>query len=323
MASAPSPQLFLAPFLIGVLLNAILYGVMLVQMLVYALRYRSDRAWFRYLALYLFIAETANLVCDVGLIYQPLILEYGNPEALAKSPLFLRADAIITVVISTPVQLFVAWRVKILMGSHVLSSVIAFLSIVSLVGGFAVSILTATHPDFSLSRIHSFQPAVAVWLISTAACDVVLTASLVYTLYTRKRRAFTGSVVDSYLNKIIRLSVHTGCITAVVALLDLLTFLLIPNTTLNFIWDLSLSKLYTNSLLSTLNARPSKEELTHGGPNVLFSEQARSPTSRSMIRVHEDPERNNNNLDTSVAGSSNSSLQIHVVREFESWMDLK
>ncbi|KAJ7354277.1 hypothetical protein DFH08DRAFT_854518 [Mycena albidolilacea] len=78
---------------------------------------------------------------------------------------------------------------------------------------------------------------------------------------------------DSYVNKIIRLSIQTGFVTAAGALLDLILFLSVTNSTFNFMFDFPLSKLYTNALISTLNARPWQEHVSqHEAPNALFEQ---------------------------------------------------
>ncbi|KAF7358205.1 hypothetical protein MVEN_00869000 [Mycena venus] len=256
------------PFLIGVLLNTMLYGVMIVQAFLYYSRYKADRPWFRYLVLYLVIAETANWVCDVGLIYEPLILRWGNPEALVISPILLRADAVLTVLISTPIQAFIAWRIHVVTRSYILPGMILLLAVVSLGGGIATTTIVTLHPAFA--SFGNFRAEVVTWLVSSTACDVLLTASLVYSLWIRKTNVIS---TDSYINKIIRLTVQTGLITAAAALLDMILFLTIPNSSLNFMFDFPLSKLYTNALISTLNARPWQEQVSHHeAPNALFEQ---------------------------------------------------
>ncbi|KAF7376928.1 hypothetical protein MSAN_00110600 [Mycena sanguinolenta] len=278
--------LLFGPMLIGVLLNTMLYGVMAVQAFIYYSRSKTDRPWFRYLVLYLVVADTANWVCDVGLIYEPLIILYGQLEALTISPLLLRADAILTVPVSTPVQLFIAWRILVVTRSYVLPGLIFILAMVSLAGGVATTIVVSIHPAFA--SFSHFRTEVAIWLISSTVCDIVLTASLVHSLasfylltarwtltnldaqWTRKTNIVA---TDGYINKIIRLSVQTGSITAAAALLDLIFFLAIPKTSFNFMVDFPLSKLYTNALISTLNARPWQEHISqHEAPNALFEQ---------------------------------------------------
>ncbi|KAJ6573440.1 hypothetical protein DFH09DRAFT_1151871 [Mycena vulgaris] len=276
-APAPNVELLFGPMLIGVLLNTTLYGVtnadLVIQILIYYNRYKQDRKWVRYLVLYLLVAETVNVVFDIGLIYEPLIFRYATARALVVSPLLLRpgtsciccvgsSESFILVAISMPVQLFVAWRVKMLTQSYFVPILIAVLAIVSFGGGLSVTIMVSLRPEYA--GFGNFHPFVMTWLSSSAACDVILSMALIYSLRTRKTGA---GATDRYVDRIICLTVQTGSITAIAAMLDLLVFFFTP---IQFIWDLPLSKLYSNALLSTLNTRPWREEVSQYTVNVLF-----------------------------------------------------
>ncbi|OBZ68710.1 hypothetical protein A0H81_11139 [Grifola frondosa] len=104
-------------------------------------------------------------------------------------------------------------------------------------------------PEFVHFR--NFEVIVIIWLACSAVADSVITIALVWHL----RRHKTGfSVTDDVVNRIIRLTVHTGLVTALCATIDLVLFLAMP-AGLHLIFNLPLSKLYTNSLMSTLNSR--------------------------------------------------------------------
>ncbi|KAF7317472.1 hypothetical protein MKEN_00833300 [Mycena kentingensis (nom. inval.)] len=270
--SPPDVTGLFGPLLIGVLLNTLLYGIMVVQAYLYFHRYKSDRTWFKVLVAYLVIVETVNLLCVTGIVYEPLVIRYATMQALVVSPIMLRSDAILTVLCSFPTQIFIAWRVQVITKSYLLASAIALLALVAFGGGISVTAIVTIFPDFA--SFPNFKPEVMTWLIASSACDVLLTASLVFSLWKRKT-SMVGT--DSYINKIIRLTVQTGMITATAATLDMLLYILIPHGTYNFIIDFPLSKLYTNSLISTLNARPWREAAVDPNmPNVLFEQTARS-----------------------------------------------
>ncbi|KAJ7116937.1 hypothetical protein C8R44DRAFT_879467 [Mycena epipterygia] len=280
LPTAPDVTLLFGPMLIGVLLNTLAYGVMLVQAYSYYHRYKSDRLWFRYLS----PQKTANWVCDVGLIYEPLIIRYATPEALTVTPLLLRADGLLTVLVSTPVQLFIAWRVRVVTNSFVLPSIIALLATISLCTAILYIFVLAplTSRTFSNS-VPRFNGEIITWLIASAACDVFLTGSLVHSLWVRKTNIIS---TDSYINKVIRLTVQTGFIATAAAILDLTLFIASPHTTLNFMIDFPLSKLYTISLISTLNARAWREEVSKHEANVLFE---KTPTGQTSFNLVERP----------------------------------
>jgi hypothetical protein len=279
--------LFFGPMLIGAFLNAILYGVVVVQSFIYYQTYKKDAPWIRYFVLYLFIVETMNTGFDVAMMYEPLITNYETSRTTNVAPTLLIADPIVIVAISTPVQLFTAWRIKILSESYLPSSIICFFAMTAFVGGVASTVQVALHPVFS--GFLGFQWSITTWLVSSAVCDVAIAISLALSLYNSR----TGnSVTDDIINRIIRLVVQTGAITAISAIADVALFLALPRTSLNFIWDLPLSKLYTNSLLSTLNARAGWNNLM--GPenehNVLFGPQKQT----SLMRPSMQPDHFNN-----------------------------
>ncbi|KAF7359745.1 F-box domain-containing protein [Mycena venus] len=269
-------QILFAPMLIGVHLNTALYGVLLVEMAMYYKRYKHDRKWMRYLALYLLIAETANVVFEIGLIYEPLITRYGTAKALQVSP--LRQTRRSLPQYPPPIQLFTAWRVQVITGSYLLPTLIATTAFISFAGGVSVTIVVTLHSSYT--DFASFKPFVITWLSASAMCDVILSATLVYSLSVRK----TGThSVDHHIDRIIRLTVKTGFFTAVAVLLDLFIFSFSPDSTLRFIFDFPLSKIYTCFLFSNLNSRPwKKEAFSNDGINALFE---RSPVEERYLRI--------------------------------------
>jgi len=238
------------PLLVGAFLNAILYGVCMVQCFTYYQTYKRDRKGIRLLVLYLMVMETFNTLINLGIIFEPLVLNFGNPQAFIVAPTMLILDAISTVFISTPVQFLAAWRIYIVSESKVMPLIIVFFGTCSLIGGSALSISVSFFREWA--GFKRFDGALITWLTGSAAADVLITLSLSWTLYRWK----TGmKATDDRVSKIVRLTMQTGLLTTIFALLDLIISLTVHRVLLNFAWDLALSKLYTNSLLSTLNAR--------------------------------------------------------------------
>ncbi|KAH8830181.1 hypothetical protein DL96DRAFT_1707019 [Flagelloscypha sp. PMI_526] len=262
----PSPKLLFGPMLLGCFLNLFLYGVLTVQTLIYFQAYKKDRLWIRLLVVYLFLAETANSGCAIYMMYQPLVEQYGTPAATTFFPKTLAADPIVTVLISTPVQMFIAYR-QVISKSMIVPIIVVLLALTSTGGAFWLGYCVIDFKRFARKpELHN--PAL-IWLSTSAAADILITVGLTWSLYSRK----TGfSDTDSKVNKIIRLTVQTGLITTIFAALDIICFLVLPGITLNFLWDFALSKLYSNSLLSTLNARTDWAGMATGRPqtNVLF-----------------------------------------------------
>ncbi|KAK7446284.1 hypothetical protein VKT23_014489 [Stygiomarasmius scandens] len=226
-AGPPSVTETYAPMFVGSALGAVLYGVMLLYF--YVSTCKRDALWIKLLIGYLFVADTANTIFDLAIVYEPLLLKWGEQSALVTSPVFLRADGIVTTLISAPVQIFMGWRIKVIMESWVPFVVIAALAVTSVGGALWLSIALSQTPQFT--AFDNFRAAPIIWLITSAAADVLIAVCLVYAL--------------------------TGAITAIGALADAIVFIVVPHSSIFFSWDLCLSKLYTNTLLSSLNARNS------------------------------------------------------------------
>jgi len=263
-------ELIFGPMLLGVFINTILYGILISQTYFYFKTYTSDSLWTRLFVAYLFVLETANTMIDMAMIYQPLIAEYGTEKAVIHFPTLFLMEPIMIVLISAPIQFFFAWRIQRITRSYWVPAVVAVLALASTAGGFLTGVKIAILRLFALKpELH--WPAL-LWLVTSTVADLLITGTLVRSLSQRK----TGFVVtDTVVDKIIRLTVQTGMITAIFAIGDVVCFLVLPHTAVNFIWDLTLAKLYANCLMSTLNARASLMSSS--------SNQATRPVHRSVL----------------------------------------
>ncbi|KAJ3927575.1 MAG: hypothetical protein NXY57DRAFT_605799 [Lentinula lateritia] len=238
------------PIFIGTFLNGILYGILAVQTYFYYQNSSRDARWIRFLVLFILIAETLSSILDFAVIWEPLMEDYGSPTIFQTTPTTFSADPLVTAAISTTVQLFQGWRIRRLTKSNFVFGSIALTAFVSLAAGLTTTILIALHTAWS--QLQMFESGFLVWLIASAMCDVVIAASLTWFVL-RNKTPFTST--NSILNRIMLLTLQTGTITAVAAIADVFTFTISEDKTLEFVWAYSLSKLYSNSLLSMLNAR--------------------------------------------------------------------
>ncbi|KAF7770689.1 hypothetical protein Agabi119p4_6663 [Agaricus bisporus var. burnettii] len=182
------------------------------------------------------------------------------------------------IAVSTPVQLFIAWRIIIISGKRYFAFLIWAFALISTGGAIWLAHTVVDVKRFA--RKPDLHWPALTWLLASMIADVIITFSLVHSL--AKRR--TGIVqTDDIINKIIRMTIQTGLVTAIFAILDVICFLVIPNSTLNFVWDFALSKLYANALMSTLNARGGGFGRSQGIPtNVLFTEGSLSREASGM-----------------------------------------
>ena len=86
-----------------------------------------------------------------------------------------------------------------------------------------------------------------IWFVSSAACDLLIAIS---TFYFLKRKKTYFKPTETTITRVIRVTVETGLICAACAILELVMFLAFANDTFYMPLCLSLSKLYSNSLLA-------------------------------------------------------------------------
>jgi len=120
------------------------------------------------------------------------------------------------------------------------------------------------------AQLQRFEVIVIIWLAFAALADVAIATILVLYLK-RHRTGFTQT--DHVINRIIRLTVQTGLVTTVFTVTDLILFVSLP-TGLHLIFNLALSKLYSNSLMSSLNSRAAWQPEGGSSERTLESLQA-------------------------------------------------
>ncbi|KAJ6511287.1 hypothetical protein C8R47DRAFT_1094457 [Mycena vitilis] len=272
MAFSPTPQLLLGPYLIGVVLNTFLYGVLMIQMIIYYQAYKNDKLWLRLFVVYLFVVESLNTGLSIALVYQPLVGQFGSDSPTTLFPSLLPSQPFLEAAIFFPVQLFYAWRISLIMRSYVASVFICMASVTSVVGACWTAIIVAQ------VKIYADKPKVdrtaLVWSCSAAVADIIITTSLIWSLKLRK----TGiKRTDNTVDRIVRTSIQTGGLTVAFTILDVALFVALPTSTLSFVFDFGIPKLYSNALLSTFNARTRAKEVVvelataaPGDTNMLF-----------------------------------------------------
>lgn len=237
------------PMLIGFTFNAILLGVMLTQAYIYFTSFKKDKIWIKLYVALLMVLDLFNTAAIAVFIYQALIVNFGNFQNLNFiSPIIITEPAITGFIVSA-VQGFYAWRIYVLTKSYTFPILIILNGITGLVASLVTAARLGKDPLFS--DIVKDKPSITVWLVSEVLGDILITIVLV-TYLTKHRTGFKRS--DMLIDKIIRITIQTGMLTATFATVDLITFLADP-TGLHLLFNFALAKLYSNTLMSTLNSR--------------------------------------------------------------------
>ncbi|CAA7267267.1 unnamed protein product [Cyclocybe aegerita] len=257
-----------------------------IQTYNYFLRFPNDKPAIKYFVSYVVLLETVGCVTTTWMIYQPLIQYFGQEIAVTRIPAGLIAEPAIVVAISTPIQIFIARRIRIFQGSPWVALAICFFSIISFAGGIWVTIATHNTRIF-LPRVPIvLYESGLVWMISATVADILITLSLSWSLY--KRRTGFGTT-DAVIVRIVVFTVQTGLTLSLSAIATVVTAIVLPMTknSITFVFNVTLMKLYGNFILATLNNRENWNNglITPESQSILFPETVPSITTKPVTLI--------------------------------------
>ncbi|KAG7447828.1 uncharacterized protein BT62DRAFT_1061614 [Guyanagaster necrorhizus] len=247
---------------IGLYINVILLGIIGTQMYMYLNTYRKDRLWMKIVVLC--VANVASTLFFCIYLYASLILHF---------------DPALTGIIGGMVQLFFAWRVKVLTDNPWLVTIVGAFALTGTGAAIATSFEVGKTPEFI--QFQNFKAVVIIWLGAACLSDILISGILVWHL---RKTGFQGT--DELVDRIIRLTVQTGLTTSICAIIDLAVYLS-DSTGMHLMFNFPLSKLYTNAMMSTLNSRrgwnfsdPESSSHTHSTSGIL-----REPNKKVCFRT--------------------------------------
>ncbi|KAF8514674.1 hypothetical protein JB92DRAFT_2918317 [Gautieria morchelliformis] len=169
---------------------------------------------------FLLFLDALSTAFDIAMTYQYLVVSFGNPEAIGLINVGITPYPLLTGVTSSAVQAFFAWRISIITGMKWLSLGILILAIIQLLASIGTSI--GGNIVHHLASLWKVRPVALIWLIGSAATDLVITTVLV--IYLRKKK--TGYVAtDDIVSRIVRMTVQTGLLTSACALAVMIAYL--------------------------------------------------------------------------------------------------
>jgi len=244
---------------IGVFLSLIMFGVVSLQGYVYFRNCGSDRTGLKLLVGSVLFLELCHSVASCHAIYYFTVILAGVPELeKAANSYSLSILAVFETLITALVQGFFAYRIRLLSGRMYISLICWALCFLRLVGGMAMAVEAFADIPLEPDYFH-FQDTYG-WVITSAlnvgvVLDLLITISLcfyirqLYTPYNLPRS-------EELIHRLISWTIQTGLITSLTSVAVVIAFQTMKH---NFIWlalYTFLAKLYSNSLLVSLNSRP-------------------------------------------------------------------
>ncbi|KAF5392192.1 hypothetical protein D9757_001526 [Collybiopsis confluens] len=258
-----------APELYGMFFNCMLMGSLTVQIYQYYICFPKDRQMTKAIVYGIFLLELTQSGIMYYFAYTIFGTGYGNLATFDKSALEWFPVCILGSLIAGIVQMFYANRVYTFSRSkpaYAIISVFALLQIGSGIGQGVISKLVTDRSNLASKPIcvtvsqdveitfAAVDIAVIskIWLVSSAVCDLTIAGCMTFYL---KRQRVLSIHTSKVITKLVRYTIETGAVTALVAIVQVVVFLASPKDNFFETPSWTLGKLYSNSLLVLLNAR--------------------------------------------------------------------
>ncbi|KAJ7611682.1 hypothetical protein FB45DRAFT_314326 [Roridomyces roridus] len=242
------------PMFIGTLLNWALFGMLIIQTAMFFIAFPSDPKLTKLLVLAIFILEFVQTFSNGRDMMRVFGIDWGNLEVLDEVGWAWFSTPVMGSIIASVGQVFYARRLFILGQRHVwLPALVILVSAVQLGAGIWTGVNICRAGRFSLLQEDNVA-ATATWLATTAICDLLIVAGTVFYLIGARTPEFRQTT-NKVLMRIILMTVETGLLTAVFAIVDLYLFASYKNANYHLALCIELSKIYSNSILLILNWR--------------------------------------------------------------------
>ncbi|KAF7319681.1 hypothetical protein MKEN_00749300 [Mycena kentingensis (nom. inval.)] len=263
--------LLTGPLVLGYMWGYGLYGAFVVQFYLYLQVFKTERVAIKVLVWATFVMETAfTVLCTVAAWnnYGP---GWGDLDTLVVIDWSWQGLPPLNGFLAALAQSFYMWRIYRLTRRLYLPALIGCVSTAFWVD---IDLLTTCETKCMLTQLtavlyygisvsvdgHRFEQLnkysmeITLWLVSASVSDLLIASSLVIILWRQRQRAQfqrTTEVID----RLIRYAIETGSLTSACAITEVVLWLGTREYNFHFIFFLLIGRLYSNTLMATLNSR--------------------------------------------------------------------
>ncbi|KAJ7669125.1 hypothetical protein B0H17DRAFT_1209687 [Mycena rosella] len=243
---------FSGPLLIADLLHWGLFGTLSVQVYLYYQAFPNDKLSTKSLVYLVYALELVETILITHDSFSAFGYGFGDLLAITKVDYDWLSIPVMSGVVAFIGQAFYAWRIYLLSKSWVISALIVITALTSSVGAFFTGAFVLEAGNLALLNTRKVSVAAGVWCGASALSDVIIAVCMTYYLSKRDTGYRQTHVL---ISRIIRLTIETGSLTALVAVASLGLFFGYPGHTYYVTATALIPKLYANSMLVVLNSR--------------------------------------------------------------------
>ncbi|KAF9457981.1 hypothetical protein BDZ94DRAFT_1174575, partial [Collybia nuda] len=272
--------------LLGTLINFGLHGFLCVQVCTYYMTFPNDRVVLKILVYGCFIIETLQTILLALDGFDAIVTHKGDILSLDRARLCWLSTTVLSGIVTTIGQLLYAHRLRVMYNSWPIPISIAILSMCA--GVTQMTIGAQIHSSGRISSLFtdSFRSSL-VFFIANMLCDIEITICIIY--YLLRHRPISNSRLHYQVRHLIRLIIETGSLIATTLIVCSILFISFKNSFYFIVPYLTISKLYSNTLVLMLNNRVA----IPGGRNDIKSDNTIiswwGPNSAVTSSIHAGP----------------------------------
>ncbi|EJD06420.1 uncharacterized protein FOMMEDRAFT_144475 [Fomitiporia mediterranea MF3/22] len=269
---------------IGAMIMMILYGITCLQTYLFFFNYPKDSLPIKFLVSVLWVLDTFHISLVSHTMYHYLITNFNNVPALDIEVWSLPLSLGMNVVIAFLVQCFFTHKIHGLSGRNWWITVPTALFVVAHFG-FGIETMVEFFIKGEFRRLSELLYYAALpFAITAIISDVAITAALCYLLQ-HKKTSFQST--NTLINYLILYAINRCLLTSIMAIVEVIVFVTLPNTFWFLAIDFIIGKCYVNSLLATLNSRHALrgKGLDMDSRGKLSTEDGFSPTTIEIAGV--------------------------------------
>ncbi|GAA5852874.1 hypothetical protein JCM9279_006210 [Rhodotorula babjevae] len=291
------------PIVVASFIACMLYGIVLYMAVIYFMRFgQSDRLAFKLLVGFLTLSSLGDTINDCSWAWLYTVKAFLDPNVLALFPPQLVVYACMTGMNVLLAQGFFTWRVLVVSNrkNWVLPGVMMVLQVTACCFAFYLASWVRSHTY--MTEFGEAKWLIYTWLTTGFICDVLITAGMTWYLVIRPQRLAGGATKAKLsranpLGRIVIKTMQTNSISLIVHAVTLVVMVCRGQALWYSISGFQMSKLYTISLIASLNARhqagpgesadfTSRENTTHAN---LSTKNARATFSRHGVGANSVP----------------------------------
>ncbi|KIK61214.1 hypothetical protein GYMLUDRAFT_43293 [Collybiopsis luxurians FD-317 M1] len=245
--------------LIGAVVAAMLYGLTTLQTYFYFMNYPGDKIQLKILVWALWLMDSLHITLVTYCVYFYLVINFMNPSGLANINWSFNITLLLNTILAVVVQIFFTRQIFTLIRRPfriLLTVVIGFAVAGHLCFGiesFVFLFVSKTFIAYDESHVVRFA-AVIPFCVFNVLSDVLITTMLC--TFLQESRTDLGWN-NSLITRIITYAVNRCLLTTLSSITEVILFATLPQSLWWLALDFSIGKLYTNSLLASLNSRRS------------------------------------------------------------------